>query len=312
MVTLSPKLGLAGAALIGILATTSCVYAQFAPDFQRPGQNAAQDPAESSAYSAALAVPDPGERISAIQQFLLAYPNSHMRQSAISQLMLAKRQVQGGENPAIERPIVAPSPPPGVAAPVAPAPVRSEEPLGPPRDSLLQQSPKPAEIRVAPHSLVIKADNSTLSQILHDISSTTGMKIDGLSKDERIFGTYGPGEAREVLLALLEGSGYNVIMIGDLAGTAPRELSLTQRVNSGPVNSAPLVRKPPQEDDDSDQDVQQAPPPEPQPVQPVQNVAPAPGQDGAQQPPRSPQEILQELQRLRQQNQNQTPQTNPQ
>ena len=83
--------------------------------------------------------------------------------------------------------------------PATPAatPVVAAQPVGPPRDSLLQHPAKPAEVTVVPGSLTIKADNSSLSQILQEISKSTGMKVDGLGQDERIFGSYGPGDPRE-------------------------------------------------------------------------------------------------------------------
>jgi hypothetical protein len=245
--------------------------------------------------------------MSAIQQFLLDYPNSSLRQAAIAQLQMAQRQSRGRDVPAempsgviMNRP--AQPPPPAVPTP-APAPAAAQAVYsGPPRDSLLQKSAQPAEVTVAAHSLTIKANNSNLSEILHQISSNTGMKIEGLSKDERIFGSYGPGDAREVLLALLEGSGYNVVMVGADASGTPRELSLTQRGSSAAGAATPVQAVPSADDsEDGDQEVQQIPQPEPPPSAPPQA-----SNDGNQQP-RSPQEILQELQRLRQQNQQNQP-----
>ena len=185
-------------------------------------------------------------------------------------------------------------------APVAPAtaPVALSQPVGPARDSLLQHPAKPAQVTVSTGSLTIKADNSSLSQILHDISTSTGMKVEGLGQDERIFGAYGPGDSREVLLSLLEGSGYNVLMVGDDKG-APRELSLSQRLQAAStVASAGITRNSREdEDDEVEQEVQQAPPEQPQPV-------PIPGSPEGQQP-RNPAEIQQEMMRLRQQQQQQ-------
>ncbi len=304
-------MGLPCAAFLGLIAAMGA-HAQaqqprFPPGFQRPGQNAPPDMAESSAYQAAMAKQNPAERVSALQQFLVAYPNSSMRQPAIAELLAAQRQSRDGiPAPALPNHAI---PVPAPAAPIASAPATPASApaaaFGPPRDSLLQQAPKEPQITIAPHSLSIKADNSTLSQILHDIAGTTGMKIDGLSKDERVFGNYGPGEAREVLLALLEGSGYNVVMVGDLGDGAPRELTLSQRTAASTAPSGSMQRNSAQEEAEDDQDVPQAPmPPEPQPIS---NYPPENGQ-----PPRSPQEILQELQRLRQQNQNQLPPQNPQ
>ena len=47
--------------------------------------------------------------------------------------------------------------------------------------------------------LRIEARNSSLQQILNDVSTATGAKVDGLGTDERVFGIYGPGQARDVL-----------------------------------------------------------------------------------------------------------------
>jgi hypothetical protein len=90
----------------------------------------------------------------------------------------------------------------------------------------------------------VRANNSSLSQILHQVSSKTGMQLDGLGGDERVFGSFGPGAPREVLTALLNGTSYNVVMIGDLPNGAPRELMLTHREGgaagpgSTPLNTA--------------------------------------------------------------------------
>jgi hypothetical protein len=265
---------------------------RFPQGFQRPGgDRVPPDPAEVAAYSAAISESDLDARISAIQQFLNDYPQSNMRQAAMSQMMAAKREAQAAAQSASRTQQV--SAPPVVA----PAPVA---PTGPLPDSLLQRPAKQAEITIAGRSLTIKADNSDLSQILQSISNSTGMKVEGLStgKEERIFGNYGPGDPHEVLLAILEGCGYNVMMLGDTAEGAPRELSLSQR--SATVAQASTPGRPNQEEEDDDQDVQQAapeppPPPTPPPSAPSEN----------QQPQRTPQEVLQELQRLRQQGQGQ-------
>ena len=55
-----------------------------------------------------------------------------------------------------------------------------------------------------------------------DVSLKTGAKVEGVGADERIFGAYGPGPARDVLTELLDGSGYNILMIGDLGQGTPR------------------------------------------------------------------------------------------
>jgi len=296
------------AAICGAVFVMPVAWAQpqFGQGFSRAGQVAPANPAESSAYSAAISQPDPQVRISAIQQFLIQYPNSALRQPAIAQMMLAKRDVHApGAIP--PQPMNRTMMPPANAGPatVAPttAPIVTPQPMGLPRDSLLQHPAKPAEVVVTPGSLAIKADNSSLSQILQEISRSTGMKVDGLGQDERIFGSYGPGDPREILLSLLEGSGYNVLMVGDNKG-APRELSLSQRSAGNTVASAAPARNNHEQEDDEIE--QEQPPEQPQPV----NQPPPGNPDGTQQP-RNPAEIQQELLRLRQQQQQQQPQLQP-
>ena len=53
--------------------------------------------------------------------------------------------------------------------------------------------------------LKIDASNSSLAQILKDVATATGARWQGLEQDQRIFGSYGPGPARDVLTQLLDG-----------------------------------------------------------------------------------------------------------
>jgi hypothetical protein len=117
-----------------------------------------------------------------------------------------------------------------VAAPV-PEPAPPPQPTVAP--SLFEQPPAPATVTSQANELTVKADNSSLSQILHQVSSATGMRLDGLGGDERVFGSFGPGAPREVLTALLNGTSYNVVMVGDLPNGAPRELLLSHRAAGG-------------------------------------------------------------------------------
>ena len=191
-------------------------------------------------------------------------------------------------------------PPAGTAAPVPSRPAYATSPL-------LDTPAKPAEITLNQGKLSIKADNSSLTDILHHLAKDTGMTIDGLARDQRIFGVYGPGTPREILSELLDGAGYNVLMLGDTDSGAPRELQLSARSNSPAVAGQPTMaaQEQPQEDDQDDN----APPPPNYP--PAGEVAPhAPVVTPGQAPPpnggvKSPQELLQELQRMRQQQQQQ-------
>jgi hypothetical protein len=77
--------------------------------------------------------------------------------------------------------------------------------------------------------LEVRADNSSLNQILRDISRQTGMKIVGGVADQRVFGVYGPAPAATVLQTLLDGTGTNVLL-KETADHAPEELMLSPQV----------------------------------------------------------------------------------
>jgi hypothetical protein len=114
---------------------------------------------------------------------------------------------------------------------VAPVAVPPQPTVAP---SLLEQPATPATVSAHNNELTVKADNSSLSQILHQVSSATGMKLDGLGGDERVFGSFGPGAPREVLTSLLNGTSYNILMVGDLPNGAPRQLLLSNRAGGAP------------------------------------------------------------------------------
>lgn len=191
--------------------------------------------------------------------------------------------------------------PPQPAAPVPAAPL-----------SLLDQPPAPAQVNLNAGKLSVTAENSTLSGIMRDITAKTGMTVEGLSKDQRIFGTYGPSNPREVLYSLLNGMGYNIMMVGDQSNGAPRQLLLSPR-SGRPDNGSHGEVQPVQqsngngdEDDDTVQEQDTPLPPRPDVNQERQTP---PGQV------KTPQQMLQELQQLRQRQQQQLQQqqqTNPQ
>jgi hypothetical protein len=135
--------------------------------------------------------------------------------------------------------------------------------------------------------LRIDAANSSLAQILHDVSTATGTQVEGFATDQRVFGSYGPGEARDVLAQLLQGSGYNLLMIGDQGQGTPRQILLSSRN----AVAAPSANKTGANSDDEDADTEEpAAQPILQPDQPHPNGIPS----------RTPQQLMQEMQ-LRQQ-----------
>ncbi len=167
--------------------------------------------------------------------------------------------------------------------------------------SLLDKPAQPAKVDLADGRLAIHADNSSLIEIMHRLGADAGMTIDGLNKDQRVFGTYGPGDPQEIISELLDGTGYNVVMLGVTQSGTPKQITLTPRVGGIPNGSAGLQPQPMNQlnQDDEDDEPQQ---------QQMQIITPPgvenPQQQAPQQPGggvRSPQQMLQELQQLRQQ-----------
>jgi len=190
------------------------------------------------------------------------------------------------QTPQVEAaPVPAPAPPPA-----------SEMPHWPANDQ-----PAQAEVTWDSHGLSIDAANSSLVQILKDVSTATGTKVEGLGSDQRIFGVYGPGQARDVLSQLLQGSGYNVIMIGDQGQGAPRQILLSLR-QSADAQMAANKKGPNDGDEDAaDNDAEEQPAPAPVPMP----MRPGFGPGGRQ---RTPQEVMQEMQRRQQQMRENNPQ----
>jgi hypothetical protein len=60
--------------------------------------------------------------------------------------------------------------------------------------------------------LTIRADDSSLNQILREVASLTGMTITGGVAEERVFGNYGPANPSTVLSSLLGGTGSGVLL----------------------------------------------------------------------------------------------------
>ena len=134
--------------------------------------------------------------------------------------------------------------------------------------------------------------------------------MEGLNRDQRIFGVYGPGPARDVIAQLLDGSGYNVLMIGDLGQGTPRQIVLTARTGDAPK---PGVDNQPNTDNDNDAEPdEQAQQPEPPPPPPQAQPMPAGAAPGV--PVRNREQMVEDMQqRLQQQQQQQLQQqANPQ
>jgi hypothetical protein len=203
-------------------------------------------------------------------------------------------------------PGVPPAPTPAPAAPapttpVAPAaqPAAAPQPAAPQSSevapSLLQQPARDAQIVFADGNLSIHADNSSLAAMLRQVASNSGMKIEGLGGDERVFGNFGPGAPRDVLADLLVGTAYNQVLLGDLSNGAPRELILSPATRAGVQASSPAPQANANanaDDGNNEPEAVEAPPPPP-PEQPAGSTP--------QQPPgvRTPQQLFEQLQQMR-------------
>jgi hypothetical protein len=173
---------------------------------------------------------------------------------------------------------------------------------------MLQQPARDAQIIFADGNLSIHADNSSLAAILHQIASNSGMKIEGLGGDERVFGNFGPGAPRDVLADLLAGTAYNQVLLGDLSNGAPRELILSPTTRGGAPAPSPAAQANANAnaDDGNDSEAVETPPtPPPQPEQPARSPQ--------QQPPgvRTPQQLFEQLQQMRAQQRGQQQQQQP-
>jgi hypothetical protein len=181
---------------------------------------------------------------------------------------------------------------------VAAQPYASTAPIWP-----ANQPPNQARVSWGSRGLEIEASNSSLNQILHQIAADTGAKLEGLTQDQRVFGSYGPGPRSDVLLKLLDGSGYNVLMIGGHDAATPLEIVLSARLPASPQTAA------------NNQNRSERLEPEPKPNYPPEPPGPQQVQNpfGNGGPPRDQLQFMQEiLQRQQKIDQQQNEQNNPQ
>ena len=244
-----------------------------------------------------------------LASFLVAGPASAQSTPSHSPAALARSQAHRPAKKAaiVQEAVRAPAPPPMPHWPV-------------------NDTPNPASVVWDASGLRINASNSSLQQILNEVSTDTGTKVVGNVPDQRVFGSYGPGQASDVLLQLLQNSGFNILLAGDLGHGAPSTIVLTPRRGVGANASAGLNPQQPQaqQDQDDNETVDQQEPPE-QPEETVPAIPPAPQQPNQGQPGgppngpmRTPQEIMQEMQQRQllqqqqmQQQQQQQQQGNP-
>lgn len=177
-----------------------------------------------------------------------------------------------------------------VPAQATPAPVLPHWPAN--------DKPSAAAVTWDSQGLRIDAANSSLQQILKDVSTATGVKVEGMNEDVRVFGSYGPGPARDVLSQLLHGSGYNVMMIGDQGQGTPRQIVLSARSTGSAPTPSVANAATSNEDEAADNETEEQPQPPAPAVRP--NIPPA-------NQTRTPQQIMEEMRERQQQVHSQNP-----
>ena len=159
------------------------------------------------------------------------------------------------------------------AATVAPAPVTPPPPLPP-----AEQPANPATVAFNNGLVTVRAQNSSLISILDQIHRQTGLVIEGLNHDQRMYGQYGPASVSTTLTALLDGSGYDFVIVGGGSAHSSARLILSTPGNAGvPATTSPAVAN----------NQQAAPAEQAQPADPT-----APPQ------PKTTQEIFNEMRRM--------------
>jgi hypothetical protein len=179
------------------------------------------------------------------------------------------------------------------AAKVAPAPVAPPPPVPP-----AEQPANAATVNFKNGLLTVHAQNSSLIGILNLVQHQTGLVVDGLNHDQRIYGQYGPGNISTTLSALLDGSGYDFVIVGNGSNRTPPRLILSP---PGAVGAAATPQPPPAAVTNQDQQNDTEAPP------PVNNEGDAPqsedDQGGPADPtlppqPKTPQQIFNEMRRM--------------
>jgi hypothetical protein len=194
----------------------------------------------------------------------------------------------------------------------APEAIAAPSPASPAPIWPANQPPNQAKVSWDGRGLEIEASNSSLNQILHQVAADTGARLEGLTQDQRVFGTYGPGPESDVLLKLLDGSGYNVLIIGGREADTPLEIVLSVRSTVIPQTAANNQNRSHSKDDEVGKQRE----PEPQPVYSPEPPRPQPTQNpfGNGEPQRDSmqfmQEILQRQQKIDQQQQQENQRNN--
>jgi hypothetical protein len=174
---------------------------------------------------------------------------------------------------------------PAASVPAASVPAASPVPVSP----SLPPAPR-VQVSFARNQLQIAADRAPLADVLQAVRQQMGINISFPpgSGQEPVSVNLGPGPARQVLSALLDGSRYNILLVGSGRDfSAVSSIILTPRGASGSNTAAQMA--PPAASQAGGVMPQPEPaPPEPQqvdPQEPPQAEPPPPEPDNSQPPP---------------------------
>ena len=133
-----------------------------------------------------------------------------------------------------------------------PAPIRPLQPAAPPQPVVPQRPeqmpPTAPQVTFENGQLSIVAQNSTLSSILVAVKAQTGAQLEmpADTVNDRVAVKLGPGNPRDMLASLLEGSRFDYIMLGSAADpTAVAQVILTPHHGGAATPAAGGAFQPP-------------------------------------------------------------------
>ena len=177
---------------------------------------------------------------------------------------------------------------PASTRPSAATPASAQTSISAPAETAAQ----PPKVTFSDGLLGIRAENSTLGDILKAVQSATGASIDSPGfASERVYVNLGPGEPRDILASLLNGSRYDYILLGSQQqpnSVARVMLTVRQTSHEQPavsstatVPATPLVphnfSRPGARPNSDESDTSDSTPDREPPITPSQPAQPVPG-----------------------------------
>ena len=125
-----------------------------------------------------------------------------------------------------------------------PTPEQQAVQAPPPPPTPEQMAPVAPNVSYQAGQLTIQSNNATLAQVLRSVQAKTGASFDipASANSDRVVAQLGPGQPRDVLATLLNGSKFNYIILGspNQPGSV-QKLILTPRQNVPITNTAQIA-----------------------------------------------------------------------